>query len=67
MVEETVSEEQSQRQFETPQQELERAISDYLYVSRNYTNYYAVSGYIEAEEKAWERLENAFKDPKLDA
>lgn len=66
MVEETVNKEQSQRQFETPEQELERAVSDYLYVSRNYTNYYAVSGYIEAEEKAWQRLEKALKDPELE-
>lgn len=66
MVEETVNKEQSQRQFETPEQELERAVSDYLYVSRNYTNYYAVSGYIDAEEKAWQRLEKAFKDPELE-
>lgn len=66
MVEETVNKEQSQRQFETPEQELQRAVSDYLYVSRNYTNYYAVSGYIEAEEKAWQRLEKALKDPELE-
>lgn len=66
MVEETVSKEQEQSQFETPAEELERAVSDYLYVSRNYNNYYAVSGYIQAEEKAWIRLKNAFEDPKLE-
>lgn len=66
MVEETVSNEQEQSQFETPAEELERAVSDYLYVSRNYINYYSVSGYIQAEEKAWDRLQKAFKDPKLE-
>jgi hypothetical protein len=65
MVEKTVNnEEQAQEQyrFENPIEEFQRAKSDYLYVSKNYENYYGVSGYIQAEEKAWERLDKAFKN-----
>jgi hypothetical protein len=66
MVEDTVSEDQYQSQFDNPLDEYERAKSDYMYVSRNYKNYFAVSGYIEAEKKAWERLERAYKSLQLD-
>jgi hypothetical protein len=61
MVENTVSEDQYQSQFDNPMDEYERAKSDYLYVSRNYKNYYAVTGYIEAEQRAWERFEKAYR------
>jgi hypothetical protein len=65
MVEKTVNNEdqaQEEYRFEDPIEEFERAKSDYFYVSKNYENYYAVSGYIQAEEKAWVRLEEAFKN-----
>lgn len=68
MVEKTMNnEEQAEKKyrFEDPIEEFERAKSDYLYVSNNYKNYYAVIGYIEAEEKAWTRLEEAFKNLDL--
>ena len=62
MVENTVSEDQEQAQFDQEiLKEYDRAKSDYMYVSKNYPNYYAVAGYIEAEERAWERFEKAFQ------
>ena len=66
MVEETVSKEQEYRQFEDPLEELDRAVSDYLHISRTYKNYFTASAYQEAEEKAWQRLQNALEDPKLE-
>lgn len=40
----------------TPAEELERATSDYLAVSRNPQLYASSVDYANAEEKAWERL-----------
>ena len=67
MVEHTVSEDQYQSPFDNPLDEYERAKSDYMDVSKNYKNYYAVAGYIEAEKKAWKRLERAYKALPLDS
>lgn len=61
MVENAVSEDQYKSQFDNPTDEYERAKSDYLHISRLYSNYYAVSGYIEAEQRAWERFERAYR------
>lgn len=51
-----------------PEEELERAIKDYLYISRNKNNtnlFREGYNYWPAEEKAWERLQNAIE--KLDS
>ena len=55
MVEEETMNETPYTKFEDPFDEYDRAKSDYLYISGSYKNFYAVVGYIEAEEKAWKR------------
>jgi hypothetical protein len=66
MVEETVSNKQDYRQLEDPDQELNRAVSDYLHISRTYKYYFSAASYLEAEEKAWNRLQNALNNPELE-
>lgn len=39
----------------------DRAVSDYLAVSRNAHVYSSTADYIAAEEKAWERVEAALR------
>lgn len=71
MVENKVDKEEqsevSYLKFDDPEDEYQRAKSDYLYISRHYENYYTVSGYIEAEDKAWKRYEEAYNALKLDS
>lgn len=62
MVDEETVNETTPYRFEDPADEYERAKSDYLYISGSYKNFYAVVGYIEAEEKAWKRLEEAHQN-----
>lgn len=45
-----------------PQDELDRAVSDYLYISRNPQMYVDTAGYEVAEERAWKRLWEAHLD-----
>lgn len=44
---------------QSPQDELERARSDYLAVSRGAHLYATEADHMEAEHRAWERLERA--------
>lgn len=45
-----------------PQDELERAKSDYLHISRNAHIYVDTAAYEKAEEKAWQRLIEAIQN-----
>ena len=66
MVEETVSNDQDYRLMDDPADELERAVSDYLHTSKTYKYYFSAAAYLDAEEKAWNRLKNAFENPELE-
>lgn len=47
----------------TPELQLNRAVSDYLYTSRKAkTLYYNEEDYLIAEEKAWNKLMDAIKE-----
>jgi len=64
--EETMTNDIDYRPMDDPFDEFQRAKSDYIHISKTYKNYFSAESYLEAEEKAWIRLQNALKDPNLE-